>query len=103
VSISLYLHFITEKKRVEHRPHLLVGFSHIGFSSLYPLCGWCVICLASLILVSIISIFACVNLVTLNMNLSKALHNNRLQKLVSYVVTNCANGISMTIYRALGG
>jgi hypothetical protein len=31
---SLYLHFITEKKREKHEPHLLVGFSPIlGFPS----------------------------------------------------------------------
>jgi hypothetical protein len=31
-SIPLYVHFITEAKRVEHRPHLLAGFSPVlGF------------------------------------------------------------------------
>jgi hypothetical protein len=69
-ALSLYLHFITEKKRVEHRPHLLVGFSPIlGFLG-HILCSfvWMVCSFAcSFISVLVISINLSTMLVIINL------------------------------------
>jgi uncharacterized membrane protein YozB (DUF420 family) len=75
-ALSLYLHFITKKKRARHRPHLLAGFFpywvFLGYI-LCSLCGWCVIFLASFILVSVYFSILCAKLVILNIE-SKVKH-----------------------------
>jgi hypothetical protein len=70
VFVSLYLHFITKKKRAEHRSHLLVGFSPISGFPGHILCSfmWMVCSFAcSFTLVSFISINLSIKLVVINL------------------------------------
>jgi hypothetical protein len=76
-ALSLYMHFITKKKRAKHEPHLLARFFP-GYI-LCLMCGWCAICLTSFILFFIYFIISCIELVILYMK-SKVKH---------YIIRDC--------------
>jgi hypothetical protein len=69
-TFSLYFHFITEKKRARHRSRLLTEFLSYWVFLVYifsSLCGWCVIFLASFILVLVYFSMLCIKLIILNL------------------------------------